>query len=119
MCARGEFVDLQASSLEEAMHMCKSVCGRVGITCSLFWCRCVGRRSPAISTFGMVVQSGHSCAMVIRITLQLYMVWVCRELRLVGDSPDFTKGVGSHIAVGIVLVLFRAVLAFACSDLQE
>lgn len=72
VCARGEFVDLQASSLEEAMHMCKSVCGRVGITCSLFWCRCVGRRSLAISTFGMVVQSGHSCAMVIRITSQLH-----------------------------------------------
>lgn len=101
------------------MRMCKSVCRRVGVACCLFWRGRVGRRRPATSTFGMVVQSGHSCAMVIRITLQLYMVWVCRELRLVGDSPDFTKGVGSHIAVGIVLVLFRAVLAFACSDLQE
>jgi hypothetical protein len=47
------------------------------------------------------------------------MIWVCKQLRLVGDSPDFTIGAGSHIAVGIAPALFRAVLPFACSELQE
>ena len=47
------------------------------------------------------------------------MIWLCRQLRFLGDSPDFTRGTGSHIAVGIALALFRAVLHFVCSELQE